>query len=94
MQNNVPIGQIIKQLRGIRCSNIISSVPQKGGAYLSCSDAIARTLMDRYKEITNKDIKLDADKHVVQSCPECGNVVIEEAGCRRCINVACGYKLC
>jgi ribonucleoside-diphosphate reductase alpha chain len=93
LQNKVPLLKIIKQLKGIRCSSV--SIPQKGGAYLSCSDAIARTLIERYEALTHKKVDIDEDdKTIVQLCPECGSPVLYEIGCKRCVNTSCGWKAC
>jgi len=91
---------IIKQLKGIRCP---SPSWEKGGTRIfSCADAIARVVEDRIreKEVQNKiegieEIKIPAvvrGKNVVGVCPDCGNALVHEEGCLKCMG--CGYSKC
>ena len=95
LQSNVPISTLSKQLKGIRCSSVHPTQGvQKGGPYLSCSDAIVRTLVERYEELTKpKGLQInfgEAEQHtageqqVVGRCKECGGPIIWESGCHRC----------
>ncbi|MDP8216176.1 MAG: ribonucleotide reductase N-terminal alpha domain-containing protein [Candidatus Kaelpia imicola] len=93
---------IIKQLKGIRCP---SPSWEKGGTRIfSCADAIARVVEDRIreKEVQKKiegveEVKVKIPvvvkgKNVVGVCPDCGNALIHEEGCLKCMS--CGYSKC
>jgi ribonucleoside-diphosphate reductase alpha chain len=93
LQNGVPIELVIKQLKGIMCSNrATESGLQKGGPYLSCADAMARTIQLRYEELNDVKLNIDAKGQIMQACPKCGNVVVFSEGCRKCI--ACDWGKC
>jgi len=91
LQCGAPIEQMIKQMRGIRCSNIQPKFA-KGGEYLSCSDAIAKTMIDRYEQLTNKRINTEDKDQIAQKCPDCNNIVVFTERCRKCM--VCGWSLC
>jgi ribonucleoside-diphosphate reductase alpha chain len=90
LRSGVDVAQIVKQLRGIRCS----SISWEGGkSILSCADAIASVLE---KHINGDDKPKLEDyglaKNMVGQCPECSNMLVFSEGCYHC--PACGYTKC
>lgn len=45
-------------------------------------------------EIKKKDVIVATDYNLIEEnkCPECGNRLLHEGGCKRCIN--CGWEAC
>lgn len=95
LRSGIDTDIIIKQLKGIRCS---SPSWQKGGAVLSCPDAISKAL-ERYMnngsgveslKKTFNDTKASAG--IYPECPECGDLLELVEGCAVC--KACGYSKC
>ncbi|MFQ6007558.1 MAG: vitamin B12-dependent ribonucleotide reductase [Candidatus Zixiibacteriota bacterium] len=86
LRSNVPVVQVIRQLRGIGGSSQIYS----GGAKIfSIPDAIAQVLNRHFGEPESK--KEDTDESA-EICPDCGGVMMFDAGCFTC--AACGYSTC
>jgi ribonucleoside-diphosphate reductase alpha chain len=90
LRSGVDVSQVVKQLRGIRCS----SISWEGGkSILSCADAIASVLE---KHINSDDKPKLEDyglaKNMVGQCPECSNMLVFSEGCYHC--PACGYTKC
>lgn len=79
----IPVGEIVKQLAGIRCPNPAWS---KGIQILSCADGIAHVLAE-YEgiEIQMKDM-------APETCPDCGGTLQNEGGCNGC--PSCGFSKC
>jgi len=91
-----PPEKIVKQLKGIRCH-----VPHGLGPnqILSCPDAIAKALADKYLEPTQggpKDYEVEQLEMPIAyaqgACPDCGGAIEHEGGCVVCR--ACGYSKC
>ncbi|MEA2054726.1 MAG: vitamin B12-dependent ribonucleotide reductase [Candidatus Thermoplasmatota archaeon] len=101
LRSGVKTDAIIKQLKGIRCP---SPLLARGGAILSCPDAVAKALDEHFKgkrlpetpRLSNFEIKkvpyIHAPIGPVGVCPDCGSPMIYEEGCRICKN--CGYSTC
>lgn len=83
------------QLKGIRCHVPLGLGPTQ---ILSCPDAVAKALTDRYTE--NGDAGPEEDTvqlempiaYVQGACPDCGGAVEYEGGCMVCR--ACGFSRC
>lgn len=73
---------IANQLIGIRCQACI----KQGAKVLSCADALGK-MIKRVSNRTESDVT-EPNKH---QCPDCGNKLIYESGCVRCV---CGYSKC
>ncbi len=90
LRSGVDVAQVVKQLRGIRCS----SISWEGGkSILSCADAIASVLEKHIN--TEEKPKLEdygLAKNMVGQCPECSNMLVFSEGCYHC--PACGYTKC
>jgi ribonucleoside-diphosphate reductase alpha chain len=90
LRSGVDVAQVVKQLRGIRCS----SISWEGGkSILSCADAIASVL----EKHINSDSKPELEdyglaKNMAGQCPECSNMLVFSEGCYHC--PACGYTKC
>jgi ribonucleoside-diphosphate reductase alpha chain len=79
----VPVGQVIKQLRGIGGS---SQVFSGGGKVTSIPDAIAQVLNKHFGHAT-------ADSAgSAEICPQCSAAMRFDAGCFTC--ASCGYSTC
>jgi ribonucleoside-diphosphate reductase alpha chain len=79
----IPVGEIVKQLAGIRCPN---PVWHKGTQILSCADGIARVLAEcEGVEIMVKDV-------APATCPDCGGTLQNTGGCNDC--PSCGFSKC
>lgn len=91
-----PPEKIVKQLKGIRCH-----VPHGLGPnqVLSCPDAIANSLADKYlhaepgepKEYEVEQLEMPI-AYAQGACPDCGGAIEHEGGCVVCR--ACGYSKC
>jgi len=83
LRAHVPVGQIIKQLRGIGGS---SQVFSNGAKVTSIPDAIAQVLQSRFGD--------DSSQSEVpgEVCPECSGIMTFEGGCFACRS--CGYSNC
>ena len=80
--------KLLSRISGIRGEH---AVFQDGGLVYSIPDAIAQVLQRRYlpkgngKKSYEKSLKYDL-------CPECGQVIAFEEGCKTCHS--CGYTRC
>jgi len=91
--------EIITQLRGIRCP---APSWEKGGTRIfSCADAIAKVIDERMREKEEKgelqpqEVRMPVyikGKNIVGVCPDCGNALLHEEGCLKCMS--CGYSKC
>ena len=80
LRHGIDLGEIVKQLRSVKCSNAIA----KGVGCLSCPDLMGRVLSD----LTNKkDVETNGTK-----CPDCGEKLETLEGCIKC--PSCGYSKC
>ena len=88
LRSGIEVNEIIEQISGIRGEH---AVFQDGGLVYSIPDAIAQVLQRRYlpkgngKKSHERSLKYDL-------CPECGQVVAFEEGCKTCHS--CGYTRC
>ncbi len=87
---------IVKNLRGIRCSNPTWG---KGGMVLSCPDAMGLAVESHMKRMSGQksqrekvSVGLSVLDQRIGACPECGGTVEHEGGCMVC--KACGYSKC
>ena len=94
LRAGIPVGDVIKQLRGIRSS---APVWFNGGMVLSGPDGIAIAL-ERYlhwrttgQESASVETALDAAAPAGE-CPECGSMLNYQEGCSNCPQ--CGYSKC
>ncbi|NOR11119.1 MAG: vitamin B12-dependent ribonucleotide reductase [Desulfovibrionaceae bacterium] len=83
LRSGVKPDSIMKQLMGIRCP---SPVWQEGEMVLSCSDAIARALIDHCQSSFTYMVA------AMGACPDCGATVEHEGGCIVCRS--CGFSRC
>ncbi|MDP8233459.1 MAG: vitamin B12-dependent ribonucleotide reductase [Candidatus Saelkia tenebricola] len=91
--------EITTQLRGIRCP---APSWEKGGTRIfSCADAIAKVIEDRMREkeakgeLQPQEVRMPVyvkGKNIVGVCPDCGNALLHEEGCLKCMG--CGYSKC
>jgi len=85
LRHGIDVKDIIKQLINIRCNSVIGLGPDK---VLSCADAIAQTLNNKY-------CKEDINKSEIKSkngCPECGGELTFTEGCEKCTH--CNWSKC
>jgi ribonucleoside-diphosphate reductase alpha chain len=86
LRSNVPVEQVIRQLRGIGGSSQIYS---GGSKIFSIPDAIAQILNRHFGTSESaQESALDS----AEICPECGSPMAFDAGCFTC--AACGYSTC
>ncbi|MDD5749116.1 MAG: TSCPD domain-containing protein, partial [Actinomycetota bacterium] len=86
LRSGIDIGEIIEQLRGIRC---MSSIRSRQAEVLSCPDAIARAI-ERYLEYYGDHAPEEKANNTF--CPDCGTRMEMEGGCRVCRS--CGFSHC
>jgi ribonucleoside-diphosphate reductase alpha chain len=102
LRSGLKTESIIKQLKAIRCP---SPLLARGGPMLSCPDAVAKALEEHigghkapetpkldYFEAETVKISIRAPVGPVGVCPDCGNPMVYEEGCRIC--KSCGYSTC
>lgn len=96
LRSRIKIDAILKQIKGIRCP---SPLLARGGPILSCPDAIAKAIemhlgKEKPKEVMAEIPSLEdfGRGFPVGVCPDCGNPLIYEEGCRVCKQ--CGYSTC
>lgn len=102
LRAGVKVEEIVDQLKGITCPACIK-VMGKGEKLdgISCSDILARTLLEFYREVKEKDFQKSKAKHdsvqtndvsMISECPDCGANVIRAGGCVQCTE--CGWSKC
>ena len=88
LRSGIEVNEIIEQISGIRGEH---AVFHDGALVYSIPDAIAQVLQRRYlskgngKKLYEKSLKYD-------QCPECGQFIAFEEGCKTCHS--CGYTQC
>ena len=101
LRSGIKIEEIEDQLKGIHCPacQMAKAKGQKIDG-MSCPDIISRTI----KEFTDSGWTIcsqyQEEKHVVvnstietkDKCPECGEPLVRQSGCRSCSN--CGFSYC
>ncbi|MFX0113523.1 MAG: adenosylcobalamin-dependent ribonucleoside-diphosphate reductase [Candidatus Hodarchaeota archaeon] len=91
LRSGVAVDHIIDTLQGIRCPTPAWS---EGGAILSCSDAVAKTLA---KYVGKGNGPASESKNINghnPQCPDCGELLVFKEGCVACPNLSCGYSEC
>jgi len=104
LQNNVPLKEIIKQLKGISGATQTGFGPNKIG---SLPDAIAKGLQEAYEQLNNnyfipkekiqksKILEISEEKQEPKNsgnfCPDCGRMLMNIEGCQKC---SCGFSRC
>ena len=90
LRSGIEVDEIIKQIGGIRGEH---AVFQDGGLVHSIPDAIAKVLEKRYLPSGNGNGKKKYKNSLKSDlCPECGQVIAYEEGCKTCHS--CGYTKC
>jgi ribonucleoside-diphosphate reductase alpha chain len=89
LRSRVDIGEIVEQLKGIRC---MSSIRSKQAEVLSCPDAIGRAIERYMLAYGEGPLGGDAMPAGEMSCPECGAPMELEGGCKVCRS--CGFSRC
>lgn len=87
LRSGVPVGDVIRQLRGIGGS---SQVFSSGARVLSIPDAIAQVLNRHFGGKATVNDESDSSK--AEICPECGAGMAFLSGCFSC--ASCGYSNC
>lgn len=102
MRGGLSIDSIVDITRGVKCSACTkvtgSGVKKIDG--LSCGDVLARTIKTEYEMLHGKAPekketivkRVTVDKQQNAECPECGQPLVYEGGCRTCKN--CGWSKC
>ncbi|MBU0971098.1 MAG: vitamin B12-dependent ribonucleotide reductase [Proteobacteria bacterium] len=90
LRSGIQVDEIIGQISGIRGEH---AVFQEGGLVYSIPDAIAKVLEKRYLPRRNGNGKKQYKNSLKPDlCPECGQAITFEEGCKTCH--ACGYTKC
>ena len=89
LRAGVDVSAIIDKIKGISGEHTIF---QTGGLVLSIPDAIGRILEDRYMGNDKKKNKRSENALRGDACPECGQTITFEEGCKTCHS--CGYSNC
>ncbi|UCC45845.1 MAG: vitamin B12-dependent ribonucleotide reductase [Candidatus Zixiibacteriota bacterium] len=88
LRSSVPVGHVIKQLRGIGGAAQVFSGKSR---VFSIPDAIAQVLQRHFgDEVTGAPV--DDESMEVDICPDCASVLMLDSGCLLCS--ACGYSSC
>jgi len=90
LRSGIEVDEIIEQISGIRGEH---AVFQDGGLVYSIPDAIAKVLEKRYLPKGNGNGKKQFKNSLKSDlCPECGQAITFEEGCKTCHS--CGYTKC
>jgi len=89
LRSGIEVDEIIEQISGIRGEH---AVFQDGGLVYSIPDAIAKVLEKRYQPKGNGNGKKQYSSLKSDLCPECGQAISYEEGCKTCHS--CGYSKC
>jgi len=89
LRSGVDVSEIIDQVKGISGEH---TVFQNGGLVLSIPDAIGSILEDRYMGNGKKKNKRLKNTLKGDACPECGQTITFEEGCKTCHY--CGFSKC
>ncbi len=90
LRSGIEVPEIIEQISGIRGEH---AVFQDGGLVHSIPDAIAKVLEKRYVSGKTGNRKKQYENSLKSDlCPECGQVIAFEEGCKTCHS--CGYTKC
>lgn len=86
LRSNIPVEQVIRQLRGIGGS---AQVFSEGARIFSIPDAIAQILNRRFGK---PETAQDESHQATEICPECASPMVFHSGCYSC--GSCGYSNC
>lgn len=95
MRSGIKISSIIDSLAKVQCQACVRAKAK--GEELdgsSCGDIVAKCIQDRYNELHNikpKQVQKKQPGDGVTTCPECGEKLRYESGCRSC---SCGWSKC
>lgn len=95
MRSGIKISSIIDSLAKVQCQACVRAKAK--GEELdgsSCGDIVAKCIQDRYNELHNikpTQIQKKQPGDGVTTCPECGEKLRYESGCRSC---SCGWSKC
>jgi len=90
LRSGIEVDEIIEQISGIRGEH---AVFQDGGLVYSIPDAIAKVLEKRYLPKGNGNGKKSYKNSLKSNlCPECGQAITFEEGCKTCHS--CGFTKC
>lgn len=95
MRSGIKISSIIDSLAKVQCQACVRAKAK--GEELdgsSCGDIVAKCIQDRYNELHNikpTQVQKKQPGDGVTTCPECGEKLRYEQGCRSC---SCGWSKC
>lgn len=95
MRSGIKISSIIDSLAKVQCQACVRAKAK--GEELdgsSCGDIVAKCIQDRYNELHNikpAQVQKKQPGDSVTTCPECGEKLRYESGCRSC---SCGWSKC
>jgi ribonucleoside-diphosphate reductase alpha chain len=95
MRSGIKISSIIDSLAKVQCQACVRAKAK--GEVLdgsSCGDIVAKCIQDRYNELHNikpTQVQKKQSGDGVTTCPECGEKLRYESGCRSC---SCGWSKC
>ncbi|THB81207.1 MAG: vitamin B12-dependent ribonucleotide reductase [Desulfobacteraceae bacterium] len=90
LRSGIGVDEVIEQISGIRGEH---AVFQEGGLVYSIPDAIAKVLEKRYMPNGNGKVKKRFKNNLKpDACPECGQTITYEEGCKTCHS--CGFTKC
>ena len=103
MRNGMSIDSIVDITKGVKCSACTQVKGSRSKVIdgLSCGDVVARTIQEEYERIQKNPIKervdvaevdMPAVDSVREKCPDCGDELAYEGGCKVCKN--CGWSKC
>ena len=103
MRNGMSIDSIVDITKGVKCSACTQVKGSRSKVIdgLSCGDVVARTIQEEYERIQKNPIKervdvaevdMPAVDYVREKCPDCGDELAYEGGCKVCKN--CGWSKC
>jgi len=104
LRSGISVDAVVDATKGVKCA-ACTKVKGSGRKVdgLSCSDVLARVIQSEYDSlkdkasnkcnyVVSKDKKPNSEQTTVSKCPECGNELIFDGGCRRCPE--CGWSKC
>ena len=101
MQPRERLTQVARKLRGIGGSSSIGFGAQRAR---SLPDAVAKVLEDYLGQSDAVEVAMPAPREQLalplaqattgEFCPDCGNALVYEEGCSKCMDASCGYSRC
>jgi ribonucleoside-diphosphate reductase alpha chain len=108
LRSGIKISEIVDQLQGIRCPACMAKKEKDHLKFASCPDAVAKAIsyanihkedihiirqkVQEIEQKINKEEELLKETFDNLKCPECGNILTFEAGCKTCKK--CGWSKC